>query len=203
MDRYVESSCEISEPDRHGYRTLAIRNADMVFRLEDVIRGKNVRKWLLAAAYKCDWISRRFIEDPNPHHQELILEAVRNFLTRHCKEGVWARLNKSKTTVETTVIFAVTGSDIPVGGVRMIRVILVNAIELESVLTHPEDRWYFLYNPDFQENPEKKKHEDERYEVRLATLRTMARAYQNGGYHIGTDGASVRIVDGVFSRVIV
>ena len=203
MDRYVESSCEISEPDRHGYRTLAIRNADMVFRLEDVIRGKNVRKWLLAAAYKCDWISRRFIEDPNPHHQELILEAVRNFLTRHCKEGVWARLNKSKTTVETTVIFAVTGSDIPVGGVRMIRVILVNAIELESVLTHPEDRWYFLYNPDFQENPEKKKHEDERYEVRLATLRTMARAYQNGGYHIGTDGTSVRIVDGVFSRVIV
>src|ERR1700730_18375658 len=94
----------------------------MVFRLEDVIRGKNVRKWLLAAAYKCDWISRRFIEDPNPHHQELILEAVRNLLTRHCKEGVWARLNKSKTTVETTVIFAVTGSDIPVGGVRMIRV---------------------------------------------------------------------------------
>ena len=56
----------------------------------------------------------------------------------------------------------------------MIRVILVNAIELESVLTHPEDTWYFLYNPDFQENPEKKKHEDERYEVRLATLRTMA-----------------------------
>jgi hypothetical protein len=34
-------------------------------------------------------------------------------------------------------------------------------------------------------------------------LRTMARAYQNGGYHIGTDGTSVRIVDGVFSRVIV
>src|ERR1700738_986294 len=34
MDRYVESSCEISEPDRHGYRTLAIRNADMVFRLK-------------------------------------------------------------------------------------------------------------------------------------------------------------------------
>jgi hypothetical protein len=56
----------------------------------------------------------------------------------------------------------VIGSDIPVGGVRMIRVILVNAIELESVLTHPD----FLYNPDFQENPEKKKHEDERYEVR-------------------------------------
>jgi hypothetical protein len=108
-----------------------------------------------------------------------------------------------KTTVENTVIFAVTGSDTPLGGVRMIRVILVNAIELESVLTHPEDRWYFLYNPDFQENPEKKKHEDERYEVRLATLRIMARAYQNGGYHIGTDGASVRIVDGIFSRVIV
>src|SRR5580704_12349794 len=72
-----------------------------------------------------------------------------------------------------------------------------------SVLTHPEGRWYFLYNPDFQENPEKKKHEDERYEVRLATLRTMASAYQNGGYHIGTDGTSVRIVDGIFSRVIV
>ena len=126
------------QPDRHGYRTLAIRNADMVFRLEDVIRGKNVRKWLLAAAYKCDWISRRFIEDPYPHDEELILDAVGYFLTRHCKEGVWARLNKSKTTVETTVIFAVTGSDIPVGGVRMIRVILVNAIELESVLTHPK-----------------------------------------------------------------
>jgi hypothetical protein len=58
---------------------------------------------------------------PNPRHQELILEAVRNFLTRHCKEGVWARLNKSKTTVENIVVFAVTGSDIPVGGVRMIR----------------------------------------------------------------------------------
>ena len=66
MDRYVESSCEISEPNRNGYRTLAIRNADMVFRLEDVIRGKDVRKWLLAAAYKCDWVSRRFIEDSDP-----------------------------------------------------------------------------------------------------------------------------------------
>src|SRR4029077_19146717 len=63
----VESSCEISEPDRHGYRTLAIRNADMVFRLEDVIRGKNVRKWLHGCTYKCDWVRRRFIEDPNPH----------------------------------------------------------------------------------------------------------------------------------------
>jgi hypothetical protein len=91
MDRYVHSVNEVSDIDREGYRTLKLRNLGMVEHVDTVIRGDKVRKWLIAAACRCNWV-HRFIKDSNPKHQGAILEAARNVLVPHFADGVLAHL---------------------------------------------------------------------------------------------------------------
>jgi hypothetical protein len=91
MDRYVHSVNEVSDIDREGYRTLKLRNLGMVEHVDTVIRGDKVRKWLIAAACRCNWV-HRFIKDSNPKHQRAILEAARNVLVPHFADGVLAHL---------------------------------------------------------------------------------------------------------------
>jgi hypothetical protein len=109
MHRYVHSVNEVSDVDREGYRTLKLRNLGIVDHVDAIIRGDNVRKWLVAAAFRCNWV-HRFIKDSNPKHQEAILEAARNVLIAHFADGVLAQL-LGLSTFERKVLFSLTGSD--------------------------------------------------------------------------------------------
>ena len=57
MHRYVHSVNEVSDVDREGYRTLKLRNLGKVEHVDTIIRGDKVRKWLIAAAFRCNWVS--------------------------------------------------------------------------------------------------------------------------------------------------
>jgi hypothetical protein len=153
MHRYVHSVNEVSDVDREGYRTLKLRNLGMVEHVDTVIRGDKVRKWLIAAACRCNWV-HRFIKDSNSKHQGAILEAARNVLVPHFADGVLAH-PLELSTFEKKVIFSLTGSDTEIGGVRMIRNVIASEDVLHIAQEHPADKWRF---------------ENERHKVRLQTL---------------------------------
>jgi hypothetical protein len=162
-----------------------LRNLGIVDHVDAIIRGDNVRKWLVAAAFRCNWV-HRFIKDSNPKHQEAILEAARNVLIAHFADGVLAQL-LGLSTFERKVLFSLTGSDTEIGGVRMIRNVIASEDVLQIAQEHPTDKWRF---------------ENEHHKVRLQTLRDMAKAYfEDGGYRVGDGGSSVLIIGEAFARI--
>jgi hypothetical protein len=185
MHRYVHSVNEVSDVDREGYRTLKLRNLGMVEHVDTIIRGDKVRKWLIAAAFRCDWV-HRFIKDSNPKHQGAILEAARNVLIAHFADGVLAHL-LDLSTFEKKVLFSLTGSDTDIGGVRMIRNVIASEDILHIAQEHPADKWRF---------------ENEHHKARLQTLRDMAKAhFEDGGYRIGENSSKVLIIGEAFARI--
>jgi hypothetical protein len=109
----------------------------MVEHVDTVIHGDKVRKWLIAAACRFNWV-HRFIKDSNPKRQGAILEAARNVLVPHFADGVLAHL-LDLSTFEKKVIFSLTGSDTEIGGVRMIR--NVSAGGTVSTRPQPTMKW--------------------------------------------------------------
>jgi len=190
VHRYVHSVNEVSDVDREGYRTLKLRNLGRVEHVDTIIRGAiirgdKVRKWLIAAAFRCNWV-HRFIKDSNPKHQGAILEAARNVLVAHFTDGVLAHL-LDLSTFEKKVLFSLTGSDTEIGGVRMIRNVIASEDVLHIAREHPADKWRF---------------ENEHHKVRLQTLRDMAKAhFEDGGYRVGENGSKVLIIGEVFARI--
>ena len=153
--------------------------------VDSVIRGDKVRKWLIAAACRCNWV-HRFIKDSNPKRQGAILEAARNVLVPHFADGVLPHL-LDLSTVEKKVFFSLTGSDTEIGGVRMIRNVIASENVLHIAQEHPADKWRF---------------ENEHHMVRLQTLRDMAKAhFEDGGNRVGENGSKVLIIGEAFARI--
>jgi hypothetical protein len=185
IHQYVHSVNEVSDIDREGFRTLKLRNLGMVEHVDSVIHGDKVCRWLIAAAFRCNWV-HRFIKDSNPKHQGAILEAARNLLISHFADGVLAHL-LNLSTFEKKVVFSLTGSDTEIGGVRRIRNVIASEDILRIVQEHPADKWHF---------------ENERHKVRLQTLRDMAKAhFEDGGFRVGENGSKVLIIGEAFARI--
>lgn len=189
---YVDSWCKISEIDKDKRRTLAIRDFGKQEYVDRLILRAKVRKWLIDAAFRCDW-THRFIKDPNPSHQLAILDAIGVAVARHYTDGIKADTMSFSTTPEKKLLYSATGSDTDETGVRMIRVIVVTEKVLEIVRDHPDtdpnvkdSGWLFEL---------KYSKEQPRLRVRLQTLRNMAKAYfEDDGFRAGEDGTRVRII---------
>ena len=191
LDHHLATITEVSdEVDANGYRLMRISNLGMPRRLEDVIRGRHERAWMMAAAAHCDW-NRRFIKDPNPKHQDRILHVVRNALTEHFKDGEAAHL-AGLPTKEIDLYFAPTGADAHVGGVRMFRDMVVTPETLAKVVAHGPNKWKF--------EVDKVTGAEQDHSVRVTTLLQMAEALKNGGCR-QLDDCPVRIVGWMRARV--
>ncbi len=191
LDHHLATITEVSdEVDAAGFRTMRISNLGRPERLENVIRGRHERAWMIAAARNCDW-ERRFIKDENPAHQERILHVVRNALTDHFKDGEVARL-AGLPTKEIDLYFSPTGADAHVGGVRMFRDMVVTPENLAKVKRHGPDKWKF--------EVDKATGEEQDHRVRVTTLLQMAEALENDCCR-PLNGHRVRIVGWMRARV--
>lgn len=191
LDHHLATITEVSDDvDENGYRTMRISNLGRPDRLENVIRGRHERAWMIAAAKNCDW-ERRFIKDLNPQRQERILHVVRNALTEHFKDGEAAHL-AGLPTKEIDIYFSPTGADAHVGGVRMFRDMVVTKETLDKVKKHGPNKWKF--------EVDKVTGEEQNHKVRVSTLLQMAEALDNGGYR-ALNGTQVRIVGWMRARV--
>ena len=88
MHRYVHSVNEVSDVDREGYRTLKLRNLSMVEHVDTVIRGDKVRKWLIAAACRCNWV-HQFIKNRIKNIRERFSKRRAMFLYRILPMVCW------------------------------------------------------------------------------------------------------------------
>lgn len=185
LDHYLDTITYASEPDANGYRTLKIRNLGRTQRAEDWVRGRAERDWLIKAAKACDW-TKRFIKDADPARQARILHVVGNAITDHFKEGEIAHLF-GLPTIAMDLYYSPTGADAAVGGVRMIRNMIVPRETLEIFYSHPKDKWKFEKN--------KVTGEVQDHSVRVTTIREMAVAlFEHKGCR-ELNGKMVRIVN--------
>lgn len=191
LDHYLDTVTHVSEPDQDGYRTLSISNKGGGVRIEDVVRGKDERAWILASAMRCDW-TRRFIKDPNPKQQARILHVIRNAMTRHFVDGENA-YDAGESVVETDYYFAPTGADAAVGGVRMIRILWATENTLRICAEHPVDKWKYEID--------KATGLMQDHSVRLTSMREMADALFNHDGCREHNGQMIRIIGWMRGRV--
>lgn len=184
FDHYLVTRNKPSAPNAEGLRTLPIRNKGGNERIEAPIRGNDIRKWMIAAAARCDWEHQRFIADPNPERQQAILKAILNGLNQFYVDGQNAE-ESGQPVKKYKLYFAPTGADSAAGGVRQIRIMTATHEELEIFYKHPQDMWEFEKLMGIDTSA---------HHVRVDTMRKMAKAaFENGGKkHI--DGKWVQIV---------
>lgn len=180
LDIYIDQRNNISPIDA-GFRTLAIHNLGDYRPVASAIPSTRTRKLLLAAAARCNK-EHRFIKCQKPHQQQAVLRAVRGSLLRHFAAGEVAAL-AGETTKQCTVLFSLTGADTEDEGVKMIRVVVTTPKDLLIIYEHPEKKWRF-------------EGDEPRMQVRLQTLRHMAKAYiEDGGLRLADDGSMIQIIE--------
>ena len=171
-DNYLDSPTHVSDVGPDGYRTMYIRLLGQPERLENAIRGRKEREWMLEAARHCNWESRRFVKHDDNDKQERILHVVRNRVGGHAPfaDGEAARL-LGLPTKENDLYYSPTGADTTAKGVRMFRTIIVTKETMQIVRDHPIDKWHFEVDEVTLMEAD--------HNVRVTTIQQMAEAYFN------------------------
>lgn len=164
-------------------KRIVLRNAIEPSRLEDHVRGAQLRKDMVRRAAYCT-VDQPFLLMDTPEAQVKMLHAVRNALTVLNREGEAAE-EAGLPVIKTPVRFSVTAADASGDAVRMIRVQLMNDERLEHFLGADKD------SPIWSFEAGQKSHR-----TRIGTLAVMAPAYfDNGGMMKDGKGQLFQIVE--------
>jgi hypothetical protein len=181
FDRFMATRTLVTESG--GKKLITLRNAIEPSRLEDHVRGAQLRKDMVRRAAYCT-VNQPFLLMDNPEAQVKMLHAVRNALTVLNRDGEAAE-EAGLPVIKTPVRFSVTAADASGDAVRMIRVQIMNDERLKHFRNADKDSpvWSF-------ESGQKS------HRTRIGTLAVMAAAYfDNGGMMKDDKGRQFQIVE--------